>query len=161
MVYHVLPKYRGSDRALALLPVYTADGQRLEKVLWGFFPLHEENLILSTVQLQYVTFKDKKPQSLFQWAMNVRDARSRLPLPSSLLTSVITATSLLFTWETFAMLVEGEDVVLPLLFYFWKGLKVEWDRLKMPKLRFLQSLASHVLKVLYGTILRGFNFLSS
>lgn len=31
----------------------------------------------------------------------------------------------------------------------------------MPKLRFLHSLASHVLKVLYGTILRGFNFLSS
>lgn len=31
----------------------------------------------------------------------------------------------------------------------------------MPKLRFLQFLASHVLKVLYGTFLRGFNFISS
>lgn len=78
------------------------------------------NLIWSTVQLQYYTIKDKKPQSLFHWTMDVRDVNSRLHLPSSLLNSIIIDISLLYTRETFEMLFQGEDVILPLRSIFEK-----------------------------------------
>lgn len=53
-------------KSYQILPVYTAETQHLESESWDFSSLNIwKNLILSTVQLQYVTAKDKKPQSLF------------------------------------------------------------------------------------------------